>query len=83
VLEARGAHVSFHDPYVDVYEVGGQKVPYVPLTPEALRAHDVVLIVTDHSVVDYDAVVRDAKLVFDARNATKRVTGERAKVVTL
>jgi len=83
VLEARGAHVSFHDPYVNVYEVGGQQVPYVPLTPETLAAHDVVLIVTDHSSVNYDEVVRHAKLVFDARNATKRVAGERAKVVTL
>ncbi len=83
VLEARGAHVSFHDPYVQTYEVGGKKVPYVALTPETLKAHDVVLIVTDHSAVDYETVVRHARLVFDARNATKRVAGERAKVVTL
>ena len=55
----------------------------LPLTPEALRSQDVVLIVTDHSSVDYDEVVRHSKLVFDTRNATKRVTGERAKVVTL
>jgi hypothetical protein len=33
--------------------------------------------------VDYAEVVRHAKLVFDARNATKRVAGDRAKVVTL
>jgi len=83
VLETRGARVSFHDPLVREYSVGGRKVPYVPLTPESLASHDLVLIVTDHSTIDYNEIVRHARLVFDARNATKNVREGREKVVTL
>jgi UDP-N-acetyl-D-glucosamine dehydrogenase len=35
-------------------------------------AHDAVVIVTAHSSIDYEQVVRDAKLVVDLRNATGR-----------
>jgi UDP-N-acetyl-D-glucosamine dehydrogenase len=41
----------------------------VALTPEAVRAADCVMIVTDHSVVDYHMIKRTARLVVDTRNA--------------
>ena len=50
------------------------------LTPEFLAAQDCVLIATDHSSYDYDAIVRHARLVLDTRNATKRVTEGREKI---
>jgi UDP-N-acetyl-D-glucosamine dehydrogenase len=53
----------------------------VPLTPEALRGADAVLVVTDHSSVDYTAVVRHATLVVDTRNATRDVSEGREKIV--
>jgi UDP-N-acetyl-D-glucosamine dehydrogenase len=40
-----------------------------------------VLIATDHSSYDYDAIVRGAKLVVDTRNATRRVKQGRGKIV--
>jgi UDP-N-acetyl-D-glucosamine dehydrogenase len=46
------------------------------LTAEALGAADAALILTDHDAVDYEFVVRSARLVIDTRNATGRVTGE-------
>jgi UDP-N-acetyl-D-mannosaminuronate dehydrogenase len=52
-----------------------------PLTPETLRAQDAVLIVTDHTSVDYAAVVEHAPLVVDTRNATKGVKTGREKIV--
>jgi len=53
----------------------------VPLTPEVLRGTDAVLIVTDHTSVDYPAVVRHAALVVDSRNATRDVSEGREKIV--
>jgi UDP-N-acetyl-D-glucosamine dehydrogenase len=53
----------------------------VELTPDRLGAYDCVLIATDHSSYDYDAIVHSAKLVVDTRNATRRVKQSRDKIV--
>jgi UDP-N-acetyl-D-glucosamine dehydrogenase len=53
----------------------------VELTPERLGSYDCVLIATDHSSYDYEAIVRGAKLVIDTRNATRRVQSGREKIV--
>lgn len=78
-----GADLTFHDPYVNEFEVNGHAIPARPLDAKTLKAHDVVLIVTDHSNVDYQVVVDNASLVFDTRNATKRAAGRRESVVHL
>ena len=48
---------------------------------EKIAEYDCVLIVTDHSSYDYEAIVRDAKLVVDTRNAARRVKQGREKIV--
>ncbi|MBI3726493.1 UDP-N-acetyl-D-glucosamine dehydrogenase, partial [bacterium] len=54
----------------------------VPLDERALAEQDLVLIVTDHSSVDYSKVVKHARLVVDTRNATKEARrGHEGKVV--
>jgi UDP-N-acetyl-D-glucosamine dehydrogenase len=84
LLEQKGAHVSYHDPYVPKthrmrkYDL---EMTSLPLNPETLHAHDAVLIVTDHSSVDYELIVREAPLVIDTRNATRKVTEGRSKIV--
>jgi UDP-N-acetyl-D-glucosamine dehydrogenase len=80
LLKQRGADVTYHDPYVPRLDVGGHDVPSRPLTPEVLAAQDVVALVTDHADLDYAMVVEHAALVFDTRNATRRVPGAKSKV---
>ena len=41
---------------------------------------DVVVITTDHTNFDYEAIVRNAKVVIDTRNATKHVRQGREKI---
>ena len=53
----------------------------VPLTAGRLKGYDAVLISTDHSAYDYQFIVDHAKLVIDARNATKKVKRGRKKIV--
>jgi UDP-N-acetyl-D-glucosamine dehydrogenase len=53
----------------------------VPLTAETLAAQDCVLIATDHSSYDVEWIVAHSPLVVDTRNATKRVTAGREKIV--
>jgi UDP-N-acetyl-D-glucosamine dehydrogenase len=84
LLEQKGAHVDYHDPYVPkTFKTRRHDLELVsqPLTPEALASYDAVVIVTDHSNVDYAHVVRHARFVLDTRNATKRVTEGREKIV--
>jgi UDP-N-acetyl-D-glucosamine dehydrogenase len=69
LLERAGAEVSYHDPFVPSFSEHGLEMSSVPL--EA-GEHDVVVIATAHSGIDYGALVRDAHLVVDFRNATGR-----------
>jgi len=67
-----GAEVSYHDPHVPKAP-RMRSWPDLPpmtsalLTPEVLESQDAVVIVTDHSAVDYDAVARHASLIVDTR----------------
>ncbi len=83
LLEQRGAHVTFHDPHVASYREDGHEYHSITLTPEALRAADAVVIVTDHKAYDWQMVVDNAALVVDTRNATGRTTPSVARIVSL
>ena len=65
LLQAEGADVTYHDPYVD--SLPEQGLSSIPLDPAAA---DCVVIVTAHSGIDYDELVNKAPLVVDLRNAT-------------
>ena len=72
LLEQQGARVSYHDPFVGHFREDGHEYRSTELTPDAVAEADCVLIVTDHSSIDY-AMVRDrARLVVDTRNALRR-----------
>lgn len=75
-LRAKGASVRYHDPFVaevrfdDAHiEGSGDPLKSVPLTNEELQASDCVIIVTDHSEIDYKRVCSLAPLIVDTRNA--------------
>ncbi len=83
LLEEKGAEVSYHDPYVpQVPPMRAHKVELasVPFTPEELRRHDAAVIVTDHSSLDYQALVDNVPLVVDTRRATQKVTRHRERI---
>jgi UDP-N-acetyl-D-glucosamine dehydrogenase len=69
LLQRRGAQVSYHDRHVPQLDHGGTTLVNVPL--EKLADYDCVVIATDHSDVDYSALVENARLVVDTRNATR------------
>lgn len=72
LLEQQGAHVEFHDPHVASYLEDGKTVHSVPLTAERLKAADCVMVVTDHTAIDYSLVKRHARLVVDTRHVMPR-----------
>lgn len=90
LLLERGAQVAYHDPYVPRFRVGGdvfrqeqQELASVPLNEEWLRWADAVVIVTGHRAVDYERVVREARLVVDTCNATAGIPHGSAIIVRL
>lgn len=77
-LTRKGAKVLYHDPYIAKVAAHGKTFVSSPLTPRLLRRADCVVVVTDHSSVDYRAVARHAKLVVDMRNA---VPARRSRII--
>jgi UDP-N-acetyl-D-glucosamine dehydrogenase len=69
LLEGQGARVSYFDPHVPRFREDGQEFRSVELTPEVVAAADCVMVVTDHTAVDYRMIKRHARLVVDTRNA--------------
>lgn len=83
LLRKNGANITYHDPFVPVIEPHGGSTVHlesVALTDEALAQADCVLILTDHSTVDYERVAAKAQVIVDTRNATKEVRENREKI---
>ncbi len=78
-----GADVVYHDPFVPEFEEHGLSMEGVALTEELIRDVDLVVILSDHTAIDYQSVVTNAKHVLDTRNATKNVTEMREKITLL
>ncbi|HSO75159.1 MAG TPA: nucleotide sugar dehydrogenase [Blastocatellia bacterium] len=73
-LQRKGAAVSYHDPFIPEMTIDGTGLlTGVELTDEALSQCDCVVIVTDHSKVDYGRVLKLAPLVIDTRNVTRKL----------
>src|ERR1044072_6876294 len=75
-LRAKGANVRYHDPFVaelrfdDAHtESSGEPLNSVALTNEELQSADCVIIVTDHSDIDYKHICSLVPLIVDTRNA--------------
>lgn len=80
LLQKRGARVSYSDPLIPRVSVDGLDLRAEDAVKMAAEA-DCVVIVTDHSAFDYAAVVNQARLIVDTRNALKGYTSE--KIVRL
>ncbi|HET8624723.1 MAG TPA: nucleotide sugar dehydrogenase [Gemmatimonadales bacterium] len=72
LLEQQGAVVTYHDPHVPVLREDGREYRSVALTRASLEAADCVMIVTDHSAIDFHLVKRHARLAVDTRRALPR-----------
>jgi UDP-N-acetyl-D-glucosamine dehydrogenase len=87
LFRQKGARVEYHDPYCPKMKEMRHQPKYmlemqsVPLE-QGVSWADVVVIATDHDNIDYEKLVRDAKLVVDTRNATKEVKFGKDKIKT-
>jgi UDP-N-acetyl-D-glucosamine dehydrogenase len=78
-LEKNGADVSYNDPFIPEFKHNGKEYKSVDLEENIDKA-DIVIITTNHSAYDYEAIVKRASLLYDTRNATKDVKNNRNKI---
>lgn len=73
-LERVGANVEYYDPWVAEYRENGKTVKGLKqITPEVVASYDMVMITAAHSNVDYEMIQKNAKVVFDTKNVTKKL----------
>ena len=85
-----GADITYNDPYVPRYWVGGNvfrreqvTLESVPLAEDVLSEQDAVVIVSGHRVYDYAWIVQHAPLIVDTQNVTAQVSEHRDKIVRI
>jgi len=83
LLDEQGAVVLYHDPYVPSCELNGRRVASTALTVQNLKAVEAVVVLTNHSNVDYDLVLRHAPVVLDTRNQYGSSGVSSPKIVSL
>ncbi len=85
LLQQRGANIDYNDPYFPqlhkMRHYNFENMKSVPLAADTLGRYDAAIIATDHSSYDYNAIVDGSKVVVDTRNATRRVTRNRDRIV--
>lgn len=83
LLQQKGAKVSYHDPYIPVIRHEDWQIESVTDLMKAVRSADCVVIVTNHKVYDYSAILKESKLIVDTRNALGKAGAKNPKVVRL
>ncbi|NMB10179.1 MAG: UDP-N-acetyl-D-glucosamine dehydrogenase, partial [Tissierellia bacterium] len=84
-LEKEDALVDYYDPFNPSFrrQDGETEYSLKEINPEVISEYDIVLITTDHTPVDYQMVVDNAKFVFDTKNATKNVENKKDNIELL
>jgi UDP-N-acetyl-D-glucosamine dehydrogenase len=83
LLHQKGARVNYHDPYIPSLNEDGIVFTSVPDLSAAVRTADCVVIVTNHKVYDYAAILENARLIVDTRNALGSAGKDSPKVFRL
>jgi len=81
LLQKKGANVEYHDPYIPHLRTHDNvKMHSVPDLMQAVRNADCVVIITNHKVYDYPAILNEARFIFDSRNALGKMGKNNPKV---
>lgn len=83
LLKEKGARVSYHDPYVPALKTESGKVRSMKMGKSMLKTQDAVIIVTNHSNIDYKFILSNSRLILDTRNALRSLSKGRCVVVKL
>lgn len=83
LLRQKGAQVEYHDPFIPKIQHDDWVLHSIPDVITSSREVDCVAIITNHSVYDYPALLNNASIIVDTRNALGSAGRENPKVVRL
>lgn len=75
--------LSYYDPYVAEMKIGETVLKSVLWNEDNIKNADLVIIITDHDIIDYNDLVTKAKLVLDTRGVTRKIKCDQEKVILL
>jgi UDP-N-acetyl-D-glucosamine dehydrogenase len=82
LLEEGGASVSFFDPFVQVIPWTDSMLEgLTAINSDVIKSYDVVVILTDHSNIDYDLILKSAQKIVDTRNVFNGINS--SKIIRL
>jgi len=83
MLVDKKANIYYHDPLVPKLKTENNEVSLssVDLSDDMLKWVDLVVILTDHTDVDYEEILKKAPLIFDTRNVTEKIKGKKSNVI--
>lgn len=82
-LQKKGHKVDYYDPYITYLKINSINLKSIALTKKALCNAAAVVIITDHSSIDYKFIANNSNLIIDARNTIKNMGQKRGKIVKL
>ena len=77
MLLEKQAKVSYYDPYVHQISFGKKLLRSTKFTKKNITDYDCVVIVTDHTKIDYNFILKNANLIFDTRNVYKKINSSK------
>nr|MBN2276645.1 nucleotide sugar dehydrogenase [candidate division Zixibacteria bacterium] len=80
LLEKEEAEIFYNDPFVPEIKWNDSVHRSSKLTAALLNKTDLTVILTNHTQYNYQMIVKNSKLIFDTRNATKKVKTGRQKI---
>lgn len=75
-LMAKGAKVSYHDPFVSKWNLNESEIDRIPNLSEGIKEADLVVLIQNHDAYDIDQVVRTASCLLDTRGAVRNANGK-------
>ncbi|MCY6958697.1 nucleotide sugar dehydrogenase [Clostridium brassicae] len=76
-FEKEGADIKFNDPYISNLKYKSKEYSGIQLTEKVLKSADLAIIITDHTIYNYDFIQRNSQFIFDTRNAMKNVINKK------
>jgi len=80
-LESHDADFEIHDPYVEEFHNERNGKTYSTIALGNLIKYDLIIVITDHSCVDYQAIADSGVSVLDTRNAFKGIKAENVEIL--
>ncbi len=82
LLLSKGALIDYYDPYIHSFSLNNLNYQSLQFDSIPFSNYDLGIIITDHSIINYQHLADNLSLILDCRNATKGISGK-AKIIKL